>query len=82
MFWALDRCGWYLEDREPFQGIPVSWVVPFLSLVLSSIRGFSVISPQIAGGLKSGTASRAARVGARASGAGRREGQGLEYEEP
>lgn len=41
-----------------------------------------MISPQTAGGLKSGTASRAAGVGAGASRAGRREGQGLECEKP
>lgn len=60
--------------------LPMGWIVPFLSLAPGPTGGFSVISPQTARGSKSGTASRAAGVGAMASGAGRREGQGLECE--
>lgn len=72
--------GWCLRNEEPFPVLPMGWIAPLLSLVPSPTGGFSVISPQTARGLKSGTASRAAGVGAMDSGAGRREGQGLERE--
>lgn len=55
---------------SPSQYLPMGWVASLLSLVPSPTGGFSVISPQTAGVLKSGTASRAAGVGARDSGLG------------
>lgn len=56
---------------SPSQYLPMGWIVSLLPLVLIPTGGFSVISPQTAGVLKSGTASRAAGVGrARDSGLG------------
>lgn len=78
--WYFQLLGWVLYAHtnvgdlqgtsSPPQYLPMGWVASLLSLALSPTGGFSVISPQTAGVLKSGTASRAAGVGARDSGLG------------
>lgn len=58
------------QTDSPSQYPPTGWIAPLLSLVPIPTGSFSVISPQTAGVWKSGTASRAAGVGARDSGLG------------
>jgi hypothetical protein len=63
---------------SPSQDLPMVCTASLFALVPIPTGRFSVISPQTAGVLKSGTASRAAGVGARDSGLGGG-GQDLEF---
>lgn len=81
-----DRCsvscvsaGGLQGTGRPSQYLPMGWIASLLPLVPIPTGGFSVISPQTAGVLKSRTASRAAGVGARDHELGGGRGWDLEF---
>lgn len=82
VLWALEYIWVVLRGQGALPRAPHGLDCPHSFFAPNPTRGFSVISPQTAGVLKSGTAFRAAGVGARASRAGRRVGVGLECEGP